>query len=85
MALGFVIRKKTHTHTLPAGGYHKGARDKTIKGKIGNCNSVSGSDRKESACNVGDLGSIPGLGGVPGKGMTTHSSVLTWRIPWRGA
>ena len=27
-----------------------------------------GSDGKESACNVGDLGSIPGLGRSPGKG-----------------
>ena len=27
-----------------------------------------GSDRKESACNVGDLGSIPGLGRFPGGG-----------------
>ena len=26
------------------------------------------SDDKESACNVGDLGSIPGLGGSPGEG-----------------
>ena len=25
-----------------------------------------GSDKKESACNVGDLGSIPGLGRSPG-------------------
>ena len=30
---------------------------------------VSGrSDGKESACNVGDLGSIPGLGRAPGEG-----------------
>ena len=30
---------------------------------------------KESACNMGDLGSIPGLGRYPlGKGMATHSS-----------
>lgn len=35
MALGVAIRKKTHTHTLPAGVYHTGARDKTIRGKIG--------------------------------------------------
>ena len=28
----------------------------------------SGSDGKESACNVGDLGSIPGLGRYPGGG-----------------
>ena len=27
-----------------------------------------GSDGKESACNVGDLGSIPGLGRSPGGG-----------------
>ena len=27
-----------------------------------------GSDGKESACNVGDLGSIPGLGRPPGGG-----------------
>ena len=27
-----------------------------------------GSDGKESACNVGDLGSIPGLGRSPGEG-----------------
>ena len=28
----------------------------------------SGSDVKESACNVGDLGSIPGSGRSPGEG-----------------
>ena len=28
----------------------------------------SGSDGKESACNAGDLGSIPGLGRYPGEG-----------------
>ena len=27
-----------------------------------------GSDGKESACNVGDPGSIPGLGRLPGEG-----------------
>ena len=27
-----------------------------------------GSDSKQSACNEGDLGLIPGLGGSPGKG-----------------
>ena len=40
-----------------------------------------GSDDEESACDVGDSGSIPGLGKSPGEGMTTHSSILTWRIP----
>ena len=40
------------------------------------------SDGKESACNTGDLGSIPGLGRSPGEGMVTHSCILAWRIPW---
>ena len=35
-----------------------------------------GSDGKESVCSVGDLGSIPGLGGCPRGGMATHSSIL---------
>ena len=37
---------------------------------------------KESACNVGDSGSIPGWRRPPGEGMATHSSILAWRIPW---
>ena len=36
---------------------------------------------KISACSVGDLGSIPGLGRSPGRGKATHSSILAWRIP----
>ena len=35
-------------------------------------------DSKESACNVGDLGLIPGI--LLEEGMTTHSSILAWRI-----
>ena len=38
---------------------------------------------KESSCNAGDPGLIPGLGISPGEGMTTHSSVLAWRIPMK--
>ena len=34
---------------------------------------------KESACNAGDLGSIPGLGR---KEMAIHSSIIAWKIPW---
>ena len=41
-----------------------------------------GSDSKESACNAGDLGLIPGLEDPLEKGMTTHSSILAWRILW---
>ena len=40
-----------------------------------------GSEVKASACNVGDPGSITGSGRSPR--MTTHSSILAWRIPWR--
>ena len=32
--------------------------------------------KKKSACNAGDLGSIPGLGRSPGGGMATHSDSL---------
>ena len=47
-----------------------------------------GSAGKESACNAGDPGSIPGL--TPWKRkwqslekeMATHSSILAWKIPW---
>ena len=55
-----------------------------------------GSDGKESACNAGDLGLIPGLGSSPGEGngnplqeMATHlpGESLGWRSlvgysPW---
>ena len=41
-----------------------------------------GSDGKESACSTGDLGLIPGWEDPLEKGMATHSSILTWRIPW---
>ena len=40
-----------------------------------------GSDGKESACNVGDLGSIPKSGRSLEKGMATHFSILAWRAP----
>ena len=41
-----------------------------------------GSNYKESACSVGDLGPISGSGRSPEKEMATHSSILAWRIPW---
>ena len=40
-----------------------------------------GSIGKESAWNEGDPGLIPELERSPGE-MTTHSSILAWRIPW---
>ena len=35
-----------------------------------------GSEGKMSACNSGDLGSIPGWGRSPREGVATHSSIL---------
>ena len=51
-------------------------------GKVGKkIGFPGGSDGKESTCNVGDLGSIPGLGRALEEGMETLSSILVWRIP----
>ena len=41
-----------------------------------------GSDGKESACNAGDLGSIPGLGRSPGEGKGNPFQYSCWKIPW---
>ena len=41
----------------------------------------SGSDGKASNSNVGDPGSISGLGSPLEKGVGTHSSIPAWRIP----
>ena len=40
------------------------------------------SDCKESACNVGDQGLIPGSGRSPGEGNSNLFSILAWKIPW---
>ena len=37
---------------------------------------------KASACNAGDLGSIPGSGRAPGEGNANQSNILAWKIPW---
>ena len=41
-----------------------------------------GLSSKESACNGGDMGSIPELGRSPGKEEATHSCILASEIPW---
>ena len=41
-----------------------------------------GAAGKESACNAGDLGSIPGSERSLEEEMATHSSILAWEIPW---
>ena len=43
---------------------------------------------KQSTCNAGDMGSIPGSGRSQGwedpleKEMATHSHILAWQMPW---
>ena len=58
---------------------NQGKEKKKLEGQEG---FLGGSAGEESACNVGDLGSIPGLGRSLEKGTATHSSILAWRIPW---
>ena len=41
-----------------------------------------GLDGKESACNEGDQGSIPGSGRSPGVGNGNPLSMVVWRILW---
>ena len=41
-----------------------------------------GSEVKASACNAGDLGSIPGSVRSPGEGNGNPLQYLAWKIPW---
>ena len=41
-----------------------------------------GSYDEESACNAGDLGSIPGLGRYPGEGNGNPHQFSCLEIPW---
>ena len=64
---------------MPPGG-------RATSGVKRSCPAVRGflgcSDGKESTCNAGNPGFIPGLGRSPEKGKATHSNILAWRIPW---
>ena len=42
----------------------------------------SGSDGEESACNAGDLDSIPGSGRSHGEGCGNPFHYSVWRVPW---
>ena len=41
-----------------------------------------GSEGKESACNAGDPGLIPGSGRCAGGGHATPSRIIVWSVPW---
>ena len=52
--------------------------------QLKNSGFTGSSAGKESTCNVGDLGSTPGLGRSLGEEMATYSSILAWRSnKWR--
>ena len=59
----------------------KGVTDLTITYNGKNLSVPGGSDGKESACNPGDLGSVPGLRRTPGEG-NGNPFQYSWRIPW---
>ena len=50
--------------------------------KIFRVDLIDGSEVKASACNVGDLGSIPGLGRSPGEGNGNLIKYSCLRISW---
>ena len=43
---------------------------------------AGGSDSKETTCNEGDLGSLPGSGRSPGAGLGNPLRILAWKTPW---
>ena len=57
---------------------NQGKEKKKLGGQEG---FLGGSAGKESSCNVGDLGSIPGWEDPLEKRTATHSSTLAWKIP----
>ena len=74
---------------LPSMGSHRVGHNWSDSAAVAAASSTSrkggfpgGSDGKESACNEGDMGSILGWEDPLEEGMTTHSSILAWRIPW---
>ena len=45
-------------------------------------NFSGGLDSKESACSIGEFGSIPGSRRSPGDGNGYQFHILAWKIPW---
>ena len=60
-----------------------GQEDLLEKGSATHSSILGGSDGKESACNVGDLGSVPGLGRSQGRKAHVHFPTRDedW-LPW---
>ena len=71
-------RKIRKTHSLyPTPGRHYHLVRSSLRKGLACC-----SNSKESACNAGDQGLIPGLGSSLEKEMAIHSNILAWGMPW---
>ena len=60
---------------------HGVAESQTEQLSVDYCGLPGGSDGKESPCNAGDLGLIPGSGRFPEEENATLSSILAWITP----
>ena len=58
-------------------------KQKSGRAVINRKDFLGGSGSKESACSLGDLGSIPGRKDPLEQEMEAHSRILAWEIPWR--
>ena len=71
-AVGSDLRSAGHSALPPLPGSCQSYRSMMLQ----TWGFPGGSVGKESACNAGDPGSIPGSGRSPGEGMETHSNSL---------
>ena len=83
----YVAKKQTSSPWCAGAAQVSSATSWCLPGDFQWSHFPGGSDGKESTYNVGDLGSIPGLGRPPGEGHDNplHFSILAWRIPWTGS
>ena len=87
--LGFILRGSMDLSKIPEQRSVMTERrvQQTMEGQnsrwLGGSPGVS--DGKESTCNAGDLGSIPGREDPLEKGMATHPNILARRMLERGA
>ena len=75
-----ILRIIKSTLRVPSQNGNKYKMNWINRDTYGHLGFPGGSDSKESACNAGDSGSIPGPGRSLEKGMANHSSIFAWRI-----
>ena len=88
-SLGFQFHTPNQATRSPLTGWRMWClREAGLGGHVGGLGFIQGhwdfpgsSDGKESACKGGDPDSTPGSWRSPKKEMTSHSSILAWKIP----